>query len=260
VLGVADVNPEAPLYIYDLASISERERENLLPAELMPQRDIEPIDRTYDVDSVLPFLFPAPNTIGPEFAQAVGYPDIDDSVAATLRDAWREAVGDHPGDYLASRWTLFMRQIGVTRNGLSVYPPEPAQDGRWDFRFPGVNGLAMDYAEAFTEPEESFYGQAMGNFLFTPWPYLLVCLVGAIVFLRRGRDRATIVVGALALAALTHQIGLFFVALGTRWRFEYPSVVVGMLVGALLLLYLAQRSPTIRNWRPSSRQASGIRR
>jgi len=44
-----------------------------------------------------------------------------------------------------------------------------------------------------------------------------------------------VVVGVVALSALTYQAGLFLGALGTRFRFEYPCVVLGMIAAAVLL-------------------------
>jgi hypothetical protein len=233
-----NVHPEAPLYIYDLAAISVREDQNLFPPDLMPQRGMRAIDRTYDVDSMLGFVFPAPDTIGRAFPRAVGFPDIGDDAASSLRHAWLDAVGDHPGTYLSGRWALWLRQLGVTRNGLSVYPPDvPPDNAGHPFAFPRLYHAAIDYLEAFSHPEPSFYGQAGGNVLYTVWVYLLAALAAAIVFLRRGRPPALVVVGGLGLSALTYEVGLFFVALGTRFRFEYPCVVIGMLCAAILLRF-----------------------
>jgi hypothetical protein len=235
-IGAENVHPEAPLYIYDLAAISKRERENLFPASLMPQRGIGPIDRTYDVDSMLNFVVsPPPHTIGPQFSRAVGFPNVTGPVAASLRQSWWDAVTDHPGAYIGARWTLWLRQTGVTRNALSAYPPDTRGNGGNPFGFPGINRRAMGYLEAFTNPEASFYGHAGGDLLFTTWVYLLACLIAALVLLRRRRALPLVVVGVLALSALTYQVGLFVGALGTRFRFEYPCVVIGMLAAAVLL-------------------------
>lgn len=235
-LEPTNVHPETPLYVYDLATISERERENLFPAELMPQRGIAPIDRTYDVDSILPFLIPESDSIGPQFSQAVGFPNVGDAPAGTLQDAWLEAVTDHPSDYLAGRWTLWMRQIGVTRDGLSVYPLELPESAGYPYEFPGLYDKAIGYLEAFTYPDPSFYGHAAGgSVLFDVWIYLLVALAAAIILLRRSRPLPLIVVGTLAVAALTYQVGFFFVALGTRFKYEFPCVVIGMIAAAVLL-------------------------
>lgn len=237
-IGVESLHPEAPLYIYDLAAISERERKNLFPSNLMPQRGIAPIDRTYDVDSMLRFLLPTPHTIGPQFSHAVGFPDpfaVRGPVAASLRHAWWDAVTDHPGAYIAARWTLWLRQIGVTRNALSAYPGDTVGNFGFPFRFLSLHEHAMSYLEAFTHPDASLYGFVDGDVVFTVWVYLLACLLAAVLLLRRGSPTPLVIVGVLALSALTYQAGLFVAALGTRFRFEYPCVVIGMLAAAVLL-------------------------
>jgi hypothetical protein len=234
-LEPTNVHPEAPLYIYDLAAISERERENLFPSDLMPQRGIAPIDRAFDPDSMLGFVFPEPNTIGPQFGRAVGFPDVGDPAAASLQDAWQSAVTGHPGTYASERWALWMRQIGVTGDSVSVYPPDLPDNGEYPFASPGLYEHALNYLEAFTHPDPSFYDQPAGNVIFRVWPYLLAALAAVVVCLRRGRPLPLVVVGTLALSALTYQIGFFFVALGTRFRYEYPAVVIGMLAAAILL-------------------------
>jgi hypothetical protein len=195
---------------------------------------------------MLVFLFPKPHTIGPQFARRVGFPNVRDPAVASLRHAWLDAVTDHPGSYLAARWTLWLRQIGITRNGLSVYPPDMPNNGGYTFAFPRIYNGAMTYLEAFTHPEASFYGQAGGDFLFTVWCYLLPALLSAIVFLRRGTAAPLRVVGALGVSALTYQAGLFVAALGTRFRFEFPCVAVGMVAAAILLRVAWAR------WRSSS--------
>lgn len=234
-LGLTNVHPETPLYIYDLAAISTRERENLFPSDLMPERGIGPIDRTYDPDSMLKFLFPAEETISPRFSQAVGFPDVGDAAASSLRRAWTDAVTDHPGTYAAARSALMLRQLGLTRAGVSVYSPNAADNGGWPFQFPDLYDRAIDYLDAFTDPDPDFYGHPGGGVLFRVWIYLLVAAAAAAIFLRRSRPPPLVVVGALALAALTYQFGYLFVALGTRFRYEFPSAVIGMLAAAILL-------------------------
>ena len=48
-------------------------------------------------------------------------------------------------------------------------------------------------------------------------------------------------VGALGLTALTYQSGLFIGTMATQYRFEYPVVVVGMLVTVIGVKALVDR-------------------
>jgi hypothetical protein len=231
-LGVRDVHPETTLLIYDLGAISEREDESLFPPELMPESDLATVEEAFTVDSMLGFVYAPPNPLG----ATTGYPEVRDEPAAAIRDAWWEAVTDHPGQYLSGRSTLWLRQIGLTRDALWSFPPVSLENGGFGFEFPDLYEGAMSYVEAFTSNDgPTVYDQSNGSLIFSPWIYLLAALLGALLLLRRGRDVALIVVGALAASALTYQLGLFLGAMGTRFRFEFPCVVIGMLAAAVLL-------------------------
>jgi len=74
-----------------------------------------------------------------------------------------------------------------------------------------------------------------GGIVHRVWIYLLLALAAAVVLLRRRAPVVLRCVGALGLAALTYQIGLFFLAMGVQYRLENPSVVIGLLCAAVLL-------------------------
>jgi hypothetical protein len=224
VIGVHNSHPEYPLYLYDVAAISARERENLFPREVLPQRGIRVIDANYHIDSMLAWGY-LPNS---PFKVPLSEP-----AGRALADSWREAVLDHPLAYLDARVDLWLRQISVTRDAMWIYHPviDPNTRGLV-VEFPELNRIANDYEQAFANDNLD------GGAVFTVWAYLIVALTTAIVLLRRRRGWALTTVGALAVAALTYQIGLFIGAMGTQYRFELPAVVIGML-GAAILIKLA---------------------
>jgi hypothetical protein len=220
-LGVRDVNPEQYLLIYDLAALSERERENLFPREAMRQRGMEPVDTYWNIDNMNGYVFsnPAP----------IPAPLSSEGVAA-LRESWLDAVGNDPLEYLDVRVDLFLRQLTLTRSAIWTYHPviDPNPFG-YVVRFSGPNSAAKDYVEAFATP------QLDGGWIYSVWAYLLVAVAATAVLLRSSRGWPLAAVGALSLAALTHQAGLFLGALGTGYRYEFVVVVIGSLGAAVLL-------------------------
>jgi len=104
-----------------------------------------------------------------------------------------------------------------------VTRPEPARSDA------GAEDRARDYVEAFAAPVLD------GGIVHRVWIYLLLALAAAVVLLRRRAPVVLRCVGALGLAALTYQIGLFFLAMGVQYRLENPSVVIGLLCAAVLL-------------------------
>lgn len=232
-----DVDPEQYLYVYDLAALSARDGENLLPPEVASERGMAPIDSRFSVDSMVylvhvydPPVVPAPLAPGP---------------AAALRDEWLDQVTGDPGEYLAARAELFGRQLALTRSARYVLIPNvlgnPYGYAVW---FGGFNSAALDYLKPFTEPETEpenpFFSLINGGPLYAVWVYLLVAAAAALVLLRRQRTLPERAVGALALAALTLQLGLFILAMGTEYRFEFPAVAAAMLAGAVALRTLAR--------------------
>lgn len=227
-LGVRDVDPQQQLYVYDLAAISERERENLFPREVLRDRSLRTIDERWNVDSAGPYIFGA--------GAPIPVPLSSRSYSA-LSDAWREALMEHPLTYLRVRTRLWLRQIALTRSAVWIYHPgiDPNDDGLV-VRFPELNQAASDYVEAFASNPN-----LDGGPLYTVWVYLLACAVAAAVLLRRGRPWGFLVAGVLALTALTYQAGLYFGAMFTQFRWEFP-VMVACLAVLPFLVVVAIRS------------------
>ena len=231
-----DVDPEQYLYIYDLAALSERDGENLFPPDVTGA-DLQQVDDLFYTDSMVYLIYfedptvPAP--LGP-------------AAMSSLRDAWLDRIGDDPGGYLAVRADLFARQLSLMRDARSVYiPEETEQQYGYDIWLDGPHSAAVDYLHLFTEPEPEnvFASPTNGDFLYTVWAYLLVAAAAAAYLLRRALAPPLRVVGALALGALTLQVGLFFMAMGTEYRFEHPAVAAAILAAAVAIR-VAVRSRT----------------
>ncbi|HET8672389.1 MAG TPA: hypothetical protein VFL87_02040, partial [Thermoleophilaceae bacterium] len=96
-------------------------------------------------------------------------------------------------------------------------------------KFPKLDDAADDYVTAFAYPNLD------GKYLFRAWPYLLVAIAGAVLLLKRRRGAALMVVGGAALAALLIQVGYFFGAMGTQYRFEHGPIALSLVTLAILL-------------------------
>jgi hypothetical protein len=224
-LGVRDVDPQQQLYIYDLAAISERERENLFPRQVLAERGLRTIDQHWNVDSAGPYIFgpdaPIPVPLSPRAYTAVS-------------EAWREAVVEHPLTYLSERTELWLRQITLTRSAVWIYHPGIDVNGYGlTVRFPELNQAARDYVEAFAANTS-----LDGGPLYTVWVYLLISIAAAAILIRAGRPWGFVVAGVFALTALTYQSGLFLGAMFTQFRWEFP-VMVSCLAALPFLCVLA---------------------
>jgi hypothetical protein len=220
-IGASDRNAEQYTLIYDLAGLSERERRNLFPPEVLPEGGMSVIDKHWNPDHMLSYQFGS----NPPIAHPLlGEP------AAKLRDSWLDAVGSHQAEYIDLRVDLFLRQLAITRPAVWVYHPQidPNPYG-YSIKFSEINSVAKDYVEAFANSELE------GGWIYSIWAYLLVTIAAALVLIRRSRGWALAAVGALALAALTYQIGLFFSLMQAQSRYEFPIIVVGLLAGLILL-------------------------
>jgi hypothetical protein len=122
----------------------------------------------------------------------------------------------------------------LTRSARNPYERPLADNGGFPFRFPALNDAAFDYMQVFGD-QQSPLEPIDGGPVFAVWVYLLVALAGAVVLLRRSRPWPLLTVGAMALSALTHQVGVFFAVMHNAYRFEFPCVVVGMLTAAVLV-------------------------
>lgn len=213
-VNVIDVHPTQYTFGYDLAALSEAEHRNLLPANVLPDRSMRPIDRHWSVDtSTTLFWVPgAPLHL------------LSSQEEASLADAWRREVTHHPFTYLGVRGRLWLRQVSLTRRPAHIYPPGiPANKRGLHARFSALDDAAKSYIEAFAADD-----QLDGGVVHLVVVYLLLALAGTVVFLRNGHPPALVVIGALCLSSLTYQVGLFFGATGVQYRFEFPTVVIGL--------------------------------
>jgi hypothetical protein len=224
-VGADPAHPEQYVYLYDLAGLSVRDGVSHFPPDVYPSGDVPTLARTSSVDTIIPLSF------GEQ--PPIGMPRPPDQVAE-MREAWLDEVTGDPIEYLDWRWDAYMEQIGVRSPGIFVYHPviDPNPFG-YEIALPELNDVATGYQELFAD---DFLN---GGTFHLGWFYLLLALCSAIVLLSiAGAAR---IVGALALACLTYQVGLFFGTMGTQWRFEFPIAAIAVICAAVAVKAFVDR-------------------
>jgi hypothetical protein len=218
--GVTNAHPEQYTLLYDMASFAKRQNRDVLPRSVLPPKRFPTLIAEYNVDSADAFDYGG----DPAFHVPLTPRQYKD-----LRSSWGRQVLAKPIDYLAIRTRLFLRQIAITRSSNWVFHPQlDANTFGYRTKFPKLDKIGSDYAKAFAHPNMD------GTLMQATWIYLLLAFAGAVVLLRRRFVPTLVVIGGLALTAFTLQIGFYFGAMGTGYRFEQSAVVVGLISLAVL--------------------------
>jgi hypothetical protein len=222
-LGAKSGNTLTPLFVYDLASLSRLDDKNYFPPSVLKDRSMRSIDELSSVDSMNALVY---EPGAPMAAAAVPGP-----TSSAIESAWLHRVVREPLQYLHERLLMMLDELSVTNVSIWAYHPfiDPNTYG-YHTTFPWADRIANSYEAAFTDDSNN------GDFLFTVWAYLLICVIAAVVLLRR-RSWRPVLVGALALSALTYQIGFFFGLMGSYYSYELVVVAAGLLICAMALRY-----------------------
>ena len=223
--GVDQVRPEQQLYIYDLAQLSIRDGRSLFPESVYPSGDVATLAATSSVDSPVPLLF------GPDAPIPV---PLSDAQVDDLQEAWLDEIKDEPRNYLDLRIDAFGHQLALDGPPVFVFHPGIDANARgYEIEFNRANDVATDYLGLFADENLN------GGLIERPWIYLVLAIAAGILLLRSAMPLP--LVGALGLTALTYQSLLFIGTMATQYRFEYPVVVVGMLVTVVAVKALVDR-------------------
>jgi hypothetical protein len=219
-IGVKSGHPEQYTMIYDLSALSVKQHKDLFPASVVPPAKLTSLEQHFNVDDVVGETY-VPNAPVPVPLTNARY--------KAVRKNWISQVTGHPFGYLKMRAKLFFRQIGVTRRPIWIFHPviDPNTFG-YRTKFPALDDAADDYVTAFAHPNLD------GTVIHRAWIYLIFAVIGVFVLLRRKREAALMAVGGLALAALLIQVGYFFGAMGTQFRFEHGPIAFCMITIAVL--------------------------
>lgn len=214
IVGVKKVQPDVPLYIYDLSAMSVRDHTDYFPASALTPAKARKLKQFFDPYEILHLSVvpgsPLENKIYNERYRQTRRHD--------LHQAWLTQIRHHPLSYLAARSRIFLRETSVTgRTVVVYYPVNYGSD--YPTEFIRANDVSRDYMGLFHGRAET------GGVVFTVWLYLLFALIVVPVLLIR-RTFTAWCIAAPAGAALAHQIGIFIGLQGIAYRFEYPAVAL----------------------------------
>jgi hypothetical protein len=210
----------APLFIYDLAALSRVDSKNYFPASVLHDRSMRTIDALTSVDSMNAMIS------GP--SAPIAWPVVG-KVASALQTAWEHQILAEPLAYVAERFRMMLDEVGLTNRSIWIYHPyiDPNNFG-YHTTFPGADNIANRYMQLFSDAANN------GDFLFSAWAYLLFCAAAAAALLA-SRAWPRFVIGALALSALTYQLGLLAALMGSNYRYEAVAVGIAEITAAAVI-------------------------
>ena len=236
------LHAEQSTYMFDLAGISLQEHEMLFPKGTF--------ERGTTLEDVGAFFDPR---VGDRYFFAPGTPVDPFKPAAQverLRDAWIDAVLEHPDDYLRTRLTYTWALLG----GSGPHPLQSINDDgsrpeTWnnpcplpERTYPGLHREVVDVLDWFEE-----------RHVFRGWVFLVVLVVAAAVAgLRRVLEaRCLLVAGVLSLA------GLAVAGISPTYRYSWFTSLAALIAVALAL----RRVPVlaVRTAGPSAEPEPGDR-
>jgi hypothetical protein len=188
----------------------------LTDAEVRAMLDGIEVARVDGLQARLRDLNPARN--GWEIAlsdKRVFEPATTDSQADAMVAAWRRAIADHPGAYLAFRWRLFRGSIGLT--GTRTPPFVTLLDEN-----PTYLGYVGESRDPSPVREAIASGlRAIGGWIIF-WPVLYLVLgIGLLVLLWRDPLQRGLLVGAVG-----YELALFFLSPGGHeYRYSHWLIV-----------------------------------
>jgi hypothetical protein len=228
VVGAQSLHPAQNSMIYDLATLSKRERKVLFPKRVDPGQNLSVIVNGTTVEGDDPLIY----TTGAPIRWPVAGADYQ-----ALSHAWESAILHHPTDYLAGRVRSGMQLLGITHPEFWLFQ-EPGPDSRPTF--PALNRPAISYLTAFSLDHDNVYGSV----IYDAWIYVLVLIAASVVLWRR--TRADRVLALLAVAVLGYTVVTVFSVPEMLYRFVYIDVVAGVVLLPVLWPRRALRRPAHR--------------
>jgi hypothetical protein len=197
--------------LYDLMGVSVRTGTPLLPAYAVRPgyASVETLARAYGPGGNDPYFY------------HLGAPLLAPDARARddLAARWRSAILDHPGAYLAHRWSNTAALLQLPGTDAAPLPKPGIKDHVFGLRYEPT-ALATLYASI----------PPLAPWLFWPWLYAFPLLY-ALARARVAPDRAFTL--TLALAAVAFALPHAFVAPASDYRYLYFSVLAGVVLGAL---------------------------
>ncbi|MDO8184077.1 hypothetical protein Q5424_18575 [Conexibacter sp. JD483] len=223
-------HPEVYTQVWDLGYMTVKRGERMippLPRAMQPVQTEAEVAERWSPTTSLYMRFDRTLTKLPEL--------YDEAAAETLSDAWRTAIEEHPLLYLRGRFGLWTRQLGIGDTPWHTYIDGMAGNefGYDDTALPGLTQAAVDYARFW-----SVDGDGNG-FIYRAWLFLGLCGAGLVLLARRF-PLAVRMIGLLAAAGITSQLGLFLLAPSVQWRYQLLTVYAGAAVACVVVKAVAR--------------------
>jgi hypothetical protein len=225
--------PTQSNFLHDLVGISQATGEKVLPPSLSrvyPNLTEEQLRTQYMRESSEPILF-----------TAHAMPTPDRAFVSDLRHAWLHAVAHHPSLWLAQRWTMMARQLGISSAEV-WYPYHDDVKEKLDAARPDNVSLGVHWHPSrfhtwlFSLMERGL----KDSILFRGWIYLLVA-IAALVWAARKRRLDTLAI-ALGASIFLYVMPLFVIAPVPDFRYVYWPVVAGLLTPVIAAGAPAERA------------------
>jgi hypothetical protein len=232
VLTAHDSHVDQLLYAYDLAGISVRAGAQLVPPAIHAKPvTLEALRAAYD-----------PNYVDPLYPTTLAFTD-DAATVRALRQAWLQAIAQHPIAYVAHRADVLSHALGL----------RPAV---WFAYHRGVvpNDLGVPAGEAtWNSPLYGLFWVLKWTPLYRPGLYLALLVAGLwVVWRQRHRRRFAGWAIAVGLSGLLYALPNGVIAIAADLRYHLWALVATGLVGAT---WWAERPAAIRTPTPAQPDA-----
>jgi hypothetical protein len=242
VIDATQTYPEQELFEGDLAQLSLRTHQILLPPFIFPSQDPAVLAHFASPYTVLPLIAGPAHPLD-RSADAAPYPSfVNGADDARLRSDWVHAITSHPTSYLDYRWHFWLHLIAW--NAPAYEPYHPGFDrNEWGYKatFPTLDRTVQRYLGHFSSRNLT------GGALYRIWVYLLIGIAISVDLLRRSRGALARVIGCYSAAIIVYYGGYFFLAMGNGFRWAWlmvTSVVVAVVIDAADHLSTRRRSVT----------------
>jgi hypothetical protein len=218
-----ETHPEQPTYQFDLAALSLRTGEMLLPASsLRPGTTLGDLRTHFDEAEGGNLWFSS---------DAPVYWMLPQGPVAELRDAWIEAIKDHPLQYLEHRARFSLGYLGLDKDAYAIFGPgtRPEQMG---FTYM----VGDDYFPGFRQWYER---DVASNEFFGPFRQWMFVAVLALVGLSR-RGRRSVAVRTLVLAGLGSTLSFMVAAASSGFRYAWFTMLCSLLTAAIGLSWVVE--------------------
>jgi hypothetical protein len=218
-----ETHPEQPVYLYDLAGLSLRTDEMLVPPSARtPGADLATLREHWSEGESYGLFF------GPDapLRWALRPPQV-----AELRRAWLEAIKDHPVEYLALRTRYGLTFLGFTKPSYGVFLPRTTPEG-WGFDY----SIHSDYAPWFTGWYDRTFREGGVFSSFRQWMFIAVLLAVGLT----SRGRRSVAVRTLMAAALGTTFSFLVAAPAAGFRYAWFTMLCSLLAATIGLFWTAQ--------------------